>query len=232
MAARFTPLFILLCAAATTSLSGQADTTVVHWSDALPACPCTAPDHAGTVANDGWALEQQDSTWTIHTGYKACYRSYPAVETAAGRSGQQCCYNFADHLITSGGAAGTPLKVSACTGEDAAGVMVLDRALLPAHRTMDLVPFHTAPHGTDGSLSYAREWPPNAGRGCPVVPSPHNRSKAYKPEWLATPSTPAVKANDVKPTTKDGKEKPTGGIHYDPNAPSPWQDQAPKRPWQ
>ena len=77
----------------------------VPWTELLPPCPCMQPP--ADVVGDGWAMDAS-SCAAIHPGADACFRSYPAVRTIQGRSGQQCCYDHRGSLITSGSGAGTP----------------------------------------------------------------------------------------------------------------------------
>ena len=58
----------------------------------LPDCPCRDPDEHSVRLNDGWAVDKGNID-LYHPGARICFRSYPAVKTSAGLSGQQCCYD-------------------------------------------------------------------------------------------------------------------------------------------
>lgn len=132
-----------------------------RWYEMLPDCPCTAPDAEGMVAGDGWAVDKGDIA-TYHPGATVCYRSYPYVETPAGKSGQQCCYDQEGKLITRGSGAGTPDMASTCSGEDEQGRMRLRWAGLFGHYRKDVRPWKKA----GGWKTYNEGHPPNQGAGC------------------------------------------------------------------
>lgn len=90
------------------------------WTTQLPSCPCELPSN--TDLDDGWAIDAGNIEY-YHPGSTVCIRSYPAIETDQGWSGQQCCYDENGKLITAGAGEGTPDRSSTCTGEDDQGRM-------------------------------------------------------------------------------------------------------------
>ncbi len=136
------------------------------WYKALPDCPCRNPDLTGVKLNDGWAKDKGD-TGTYHAGAAECFRSYPPVKTAAGNSGQQCCYDKAGNLITGGTGAGTPDKVSTAGGEDKEGVMTTRLLAIPGHYRQDVAPWRDLGGKDSAWKEYNTRWVPNKGNGCP-----------------------------------------------------------------
>ncbi len=135
------------------------------WYESLPDCPCRDPDWLGTKVNDGWALDAGDIE-KYHKAAHRCFRSYPYVLTAAGKSGQQCCYDKQGFLIKSGSGAGTPDKVSTCDGEDEQGRMKFRIMGLTGHYLNDVRPFEKAGNSANGWKTYHKEWVPNQGKNC------------------------------------------------------------------
>lgn len=133
------------------------------WFDSLPDCPCLSP---GDKIGDGWAIEKGDLS-KFHKGAATSFRSYPAIKTNAGKSGQQCCYDSDGHLITSGQAAGTPDKVSTCSGETKKGIVKLRIIGLPGHFKSDVKPWKQFMKGDSlGWRKYNLVWVPNTGNNC------------------------------------------------------------------
>jgi len=132
------------------------------WTARLPACPCEQP--AIDELDDGWAVDRADIE-TYHSGAAVCFRSYPSVQTDEGRSGQQCCYDDASALITSGPGAGTPDRASTCAGEREDGTMKVRVAGIAGHLLKDVR------HWTRMSSwqEYNRHWPPDTGNSCGSV---------------------------------------------------------------
>ncbi|MBD0285788.1 MAG: hypothetical protein ICV79_10245 [Flavisolibacter sp.] len=135
------------------------------WYQQLPDCPCNNPDRHGVQLGDGWAKDIGHIE-TFHKGATECFRSYPAIETSAGRSAQQCCYDAEGKLIPCGSGAGTPDKISTCAGEDKNGVMTIQYSALIGHFFMDVLPFKRAGSPTDAWKKYNQEWVPNKGSDC------------------------------------------------------------------
>ncbi|MBD0276799.1 MAG: hypothetical protein ICV81_02375 [Flavisolibacter sp.] len=135
------------------------------WYKQLPDCPCSNPDGNGVQLGDGWAKDIGNIE-TYHKGATECFRSYPAVETSAGRSGQQCCYNEEGKLIPFGSGAGTPDKISTCEGENKDGVMTVRYSALMGHFFKDVLPFKIADSKENAWKKYNQEWVPNKGRNC------------------------------------------------------------------
>jgi hypothetical protein len=163
-------IFLLLCTAAATAQ--KADSTTL-WYNKLPACPCRSPDYAGVVLHDGWARDKADLN-KYHKGAFSSYRSYPAIKTSEGYSCQQCCYDRNGDLITSGRAAGTPDKISACRGENSKGIMTIRPFGLIGHYFRDVHPWLKDMRAdTTGWKKYNAAWLPNAGNGCKLnTPTP------------------------------------------------------------
>jgi hypothetical protein len=154
------------CPAATNPAhsNGPVDT---DWLDKLPACPCESPDKNGIRLNDGWAKDKGDLD-KYHKGASESYRSYPAIETSEGSSGQQCCYDKNGQLITGGRAAGTPDKENTCDGEDAEGVMKIKLTRLLSHYYKDVKPWEAYGGKDSGWIGYNKIWKPNNGNKCPA----------------------------------------------------------------
>lgn len=71
------------------------------WRKKLSKCPCTRPDK-----KKGWIESPTDVK--THPGCKTCFRSSPKlVPPNPLQGGQQCCYDKAGNLITSGSGSGT-----------------------------------------------------------------------------------------------------------------------------
>lgn len=129
-----------------------------EWSNNLPACPCKAPEISNVT--DGWALDK-GNTNLFHQGASFCIRSYPPVQTTEGMSGQQCCYDSLGRLITSGTAAGTPDRISACKGENHSGSMTIAKLGVIGHFFKDVLPFFIM-----DISKYHEYWPPHNGNNC------------------------------------------------------------------
>ncbi len=136
------------------------------WYKRLPACPCRSPDEFGIKLKDDWARDKGDIAH-FHRGASQCYRSYPAVKTTAGRYSQPCCYDTNNTLITSGSGAGTPDKVSTCSGEDKAGSMTLRTVGILGHYLKDVRPWEKAGNAENAWQKYNQKWVPNKGDNCP-----------------------------------------------------------------
>ena len=154
-----------------TSTCQKPKTEEVVWYTLLPECPCTNPDMTAVQLSDGWARDVGD-TDTYHRGATVCYRSYPAIETTEGMSGQQCCYDEHGQLITSGSGAGTPDKVSTCAGEDEHGDMTINYSRVIGHMTKDVIPWNKAGGTNNGWQKYNLDWPPSQGQNCDDNPGP------------------------------------------------------------
>lgn len=135
------------------------------WLNQLPACPCQNPDWSGIKLDDGWAKDKGDIA-TYHTGTQECFRSYPAIETKEGTSGQQCCYDGHGDLITGGRAAGTPDKESTCSGEDKVGIMTLRLSGVLGHYRRDVQTWKDMGGVDSGWVKYNSLWKPNNGNAC------------------------------------------------------------------
>lgn len=136
-----------------------------RWYEFLPHCPCENPDKNGIKLSDGWAKDQGNLR-KYHPGATESFRSYPAVSTSEGMSGQQCCYDAEGHLITGGSAAGTPDKISTCDGEDANGVMITRYRSLLSHYVKDVKPWETFGGSDNGWVYYNLLWVPDNGNAC------------------------------------------------------------------
>jgi len=141
-------------------------TSTEVWYDKLPNCPCENPDKNGVKLNDSWAKDEGDIA-KYHRGATMCFRSYPAIETSEGTSGQQCCYDAEGHLITEGSGAGTPDKVSTCRGEDEQGVMMTKISSVLGHYSKDVKPWDKFGGIDSGWVQYNQLWRPNNGLKCP-----------------------------------------------------------------
>ncbi len=73
------------------------------WRDSLPVCPLTCND----AKQDKWKSEGENS---YHPGSSECFRK--ESNDPKSKSGNQCCYDSDDNLITHGPGAGTPDKTS------------------------------------------------------------------------------------------------------------------------
>ncbi len=147
-------------------LFGQHADTQPQWYEQLPDCPCKDPDYNGIQLNDGWAKDRGDLN-KYHKGAASSYRSYPPVITEAGKSCQQCCYDANGDLITSGSGAGTPDKVSTCSGENEKGEMTLRWVGLAGHYFKDVKPWQRYMKADSaGWQVYNRYWIPNTGKAC------------------------------------------------------------------
>ena len=132
-----------------------------RWTDRLPGCPCLQPQAA--AVGDGWAVDRTSSL-RGHPGAAACFRSYPPVKTEVGRSGQQCCYDPTEALVTSGSAAGTPDRATSCRGETNDGRMKVRVLGFVAHVVKDVRPW--APRYKSWR-NYHPWWPPDNANACP-----------------------------------------------------------------
>lgn len=139
--------------------------TIEVWYNKLPACPCENPDKNGVNLNDGWAKDRGD-IGKYHKGANECFRSYPAVSTSEGESGQQCCYDSNGKLIAEGRSAGTPDKESTCDGEDAEGVMTVRYRGLLGHYKKDVKPWEEMGGVDSGWVKYNLLWKPDNRNKC------------------------------------------------------------------
>jgi hypothetical protein len=163
---RFNLLVIIGFAALTCACHNHSPKIVAEiWYESLPNCPCENPDKKGVKINDGWAKDKGD-LFKYHRGATECFRSYPAVETAEGASGQQCCYDEKGKLITGGCGAGTPDKISTCDGEDENGVMKTRISGLLGHYNKDVKPWDKFGGIDSGWVKYNLLWKPNNGNNC------------------------------------------------------------------
>jgi len=124
----------------------ELDTLYPGWLNLLPNCPCEVPDR--DTAN--WVRDSNPDLQTYHPGATYSYRS-TAAATGGSRHGQQCTYDAAARLITSGPAAGTPDVYSPSWG-------VLN---VPYHIVYDVKTWKEL-----GWSTYNRYWRPNNGMGC------------------------------------------------------------------
>jgi len=129
--------------------------TSTAWLEQLPDCPCEQPK--ATQLNDGWAVDIGDRE-KHHPGAALCFRSFPAIATAQGLSGQQCCYDDGGMLIIDGAGAGTPDRESSCGGESEDGTMQVSWNGLFFHYFKDVLP-----GGRMSGASYRELWAPNTG---------------------------------------------------------------------
>ena len=134
-----------------------------QWTTRLPGCPCRQPQVV--ALGDGWAVDRTSSL-RGHPGAAACFRSYPPVKTEVGRSGQQCCYDPTQALVTSGSAAGTPDRATSCRGETHDGRMKVRVLGFVAHVLKDVRPW--APRYKSWR-NYHPWWPPDNANACPAV---------------------------------------------------------------
>jgi hypothetical protein len=141
--------------------AGEAPST--RWAMRLPACPCRQPQPK--ALRDGWAVDRVSSL-KQHRGAAQCFRSYPPVRTEAGRSGQQCCYDIAESLVTSGSAAGTPDRATSCNGERVDGRMKVRPLGFVSHVLKDVRPWARRYRSWK---TYHAQWPPDNGNACPTL---------------------------------------------------------------
>ncbi len=125
------------------------DTLYPGWLNSLPNCPCEVPDSDGDSAS--WVRDSNPDLSAYHPGATSSYRS-TAEATGGSRHGQQCTYDAARHLITSGPAAGTPDVYSPSSG-------VIN---LPYHAVYDVKTWKEL-----GWATYNQYWRPNNGNACP-----------------------------------------------------------------
>lgn len=135
------------------------------WHHRLLNCPCRNPDLNQVNIGDGWAKDKGDIA-IYHKGATECIRSYPAVKTKEGRSGQQCCFDENGNLITAGAGAGTPDKVSTCGGEDSKGIMTIQILTVVGHYYKDVRPWKRMDAQNAAWKKYNTLWVPNNGNGC------------------------------------------------------------------
>ncbi len=155
-------MFSLCTHSSTQQLDNQDSST---WHEKLPACPCENPDRDGVKLNDGWAEDKGDIE-KYHSGATKCFRSYPYTKTQMGKSGQQCCYDANGKLITGGSGAGTPDKVSTCSGEKKDGAMIIRQSGLWGHYFKDVRPWVKFGGVNGGWKEYNKTWVPNQGNNC------------------------------------------------------------------
>jgi hypothetical protein len=124
----------------------ELDALYPGWLSALPSCPCTVPDR--DPAN--WVRDTNPNLSECHPGAAFSYRSTTAA-TGGSRHGQQCTYDPAGRLITSGPGAGTPDVYSPSS--------VIN---IPYHIVYDYKTWREL-----GWSTYNQYWRPNNGRGCP-----------------------------------------------------------------
>ncbi|CAG0963911.1 hypothetical protein METP1_00866 [Methanosarcinales archaeon] len=122
------------------------DTLYPGWLSALPNCPCSVPER--DTAN--WVRDSNPDLQTYHPGAVSSYRS-TATATGGSRHGQQCTYDAADRLITSGPGAGTPDVYSPSWG-------ILN---IPYHIVYDVKTWKEL-----GWSTYNQYWRPNNGNRC------------------------------------------------------------------
>jgi hypothetical protein len=75
-----------------------------NWKDFVANCPA----NAAAAAAAGWSADPAASVNKFHPGATSCYRE----PCARGFFANQCCYDAAGNLITSGAGAGTPDIIS------------------------------------------------------------------------------------------------------------------------
>jgi hypothetical protein len=125
------------------------------WKESLPACPCTEEEIKKRSEFD-W------STYFVrrhHQGAHRAYRQVNGIKSFPSNSnlspiepGQQCTYNKAGRLITSGSGAGTPDAYS--PGRSTSGLSML-------HIKWDVNPANAL-----SLQEYHQTWTPNQGDGC------------------------------------------------------------------
>jgi hypothetical protein len=123
----------------------ELDTNYPGWRSSLPDCPCTVP--SGDTAN--WVSDSNPNLSKYHPGAVYSYRS-TAAATQGSRHGQQCTYDAAGRLITSGPGAGTPDVYSPSSYIN-----------IPYHIVYDVKTWDEL-----GWSTYNRYWRPNQGAGC------------------------------------------------------------------
>lgn len=158
-------LFFLVCVVYLSILLLQERDQQTTWYATLPDCPCENPDVNSVKLNDGWAKDKGNLE-IYHKGATVCFRNYPPVQTSAGFSAQQCCYDDNGKLIKEGAGAGTPDKISSCDGEDGSGEMNIRYIGLPGHFVKDVIPFRRAGTPEEAWKKYNLEWVPNKGDNC------------------------------------------------------------------
>lgn len=165
----FYVILLLFPSSSTFKLTSFLKETQRDWYTSLPDCPCIDPDFNGVVLNDGWAKDKGDLS-KYHKGATTSYRSYPPIQTAEGKSSQQCCYDKNHNLIKNGRAAGTPDKVSTCRGEDTNGEMLIRWSGLIGHFIKDVQPWnkYMKLDSINGWKEYNKLWKPNEGKNCPT----------------------------------------------------------------
>lgn len=135
---------------------------ILSWYSTLPICPCQNPDKNSLQLNDSWAKDKGDIA-KFHKGANECFRSYPPMQTNEGESCQQCCYDKDGNLITNGSGAGTPDKMSTCSGEDKKGIMTTRVLGLLGHYQKDVKPWFDMGGQDSGWIKYNLLWKPNNG---------------------------------------------------------------------
>jgi hypothetical protein len=133
----------------------ESDLVNDKWIAQLPECPCEVPDKK--LVGDGWAVDIGDIK-KHHKGASICFRSYPAIKTDQGMSGQQCCYDSEGQLITTGKGAGTPDRETSCAGEGNDGRMKVAFPGVIFHYFKDVLP---GPRVSD--KTYLKKWRPSLG---------------------------------------------------------------------
>ncbi len=155
-------LVVMIIAGCQTLRLPRANENGSGWTVDLPPCPCVQPDPR--AVGDGWAVDR--TFRSEHPGAAVCFRSYPAVRTSEGWSGQQCCYSISGRLITVGPGAGTPDRSSSCSGESATGRMRVSPQGLISHLLRDVRFWRRMPWQV-----YQSYWTPDAGRACGCRPA-------------------------------------------------------------
>ena len=114
------------------------------WLDILPDCPCQLRPN-GRLSED-WSEDANPNLQSYHPGARKSFRSVANFQSIPGTEHrQQCCYDSAGSLITSGAAAGTP-DVWASFGN---------------HISTDVDTFNSM-----GWQTYTQYWIPNNGNNC------------------------------------------------------------------
>ncbi len=129
------------------------------WLDLLPPCPCSLPD-GGNLDPALWDDPTEGWPQTdYHPNASKCIRSKLAY--GASCSGQQCCYDFDNKLITSGASAGTPDRIHPRAGNGWGG------QLTGPHQDVDVATFDQCK--ADGQIHlYLEVRPPNNADNCPA----------------------------------------------------------------
>jgi hypothetical protein len=120
------------------------------WHALVPRCPCTQADAA---AAPDFSRDLNPFLGRYHPGADVCYRSDPVASVPGTEHRQQCCYDSAGALITSGGGAGTPDVWAGYT----------------RHQRIDVGPFDD--FSRDHRI-YNRFWIPDPGGACGGSPGP------------------------------------------------------------